>query len=62
MQDSNLRHSACKAATLPTELIVYMERHPGLEPEPSVWKTDMLGRYTNATHAGPDSGPEAFAH
>lgn len=39
-----------------------MERHPGFEPEPSVWKTDMLGRYTNATHAGPDPGPEAFAH
>ena len=25
----------------------------GFEPEPSVWKTDMLGRYTNATHSGP---------
>ena len=27
-----------------------LERHSGFEPEPSVWKTDMLGHYTNATN------------
>ena len=24
----------------------------GLQPIPSVWKTDMLGSYTNTTHSG----------
>ena len=52
-QDSNLyctdSHSVSSTRIGILEL---MERHPGFEPEPSVWKTDMLGRYTNATHAG----------
>ena len=29
-----------------------MEQHMGFEPIPPVWKTGMLGRYTNATHSG----------
>ena len=27
-----------------------MVAEEGFEPEPSVWKTDMLGLYTNATY------------
>ena len=29
-----------------------LEQHTGLEPVPPVWKTGMLGHYTNATHSG----------
>ena len=35
---------------LPIGILEHMERHMGLEPIPSVWKTDMLGLYTNTTH------------
>ena len=43
MQDLNLRPSACKAGTLPTELIVQtLEQHTGLEPVPPAWKAEML--------------------
>ena len=30
----------------------YLEQHTGLQPVPPVWKTGMLGHYTNATHSG----------
>ena len=34
----------------PSKLQAHMVLQTGLEPEPSVWKTDMLGHYTNATN------------
>lgn len=30
---------------------IVLEQHTGLEPVPPVWKTGMLGHYTNATYA-----------
>ena len=37
-----------------------LEQHTGLEPVPPVWKTGMLGHYTNATHSGSSLSREHY--